>query len=102
MRFDNGEPSDDPIGGTFQFFLGAEIEQPVFEDIFSVVAFIDSGTVQDGIGFDEYRVSVGIGARFYIEALSSVPLAFDLGYPILKQDGDEEELFSFSLDLPFR
>jgi hypothetical protein len=31
-----------------------------------------------------------------------VPLAFDFGFPILDQDGDEDRIFSFSLDLPFR
>ncbi len=101
IRNDNGLPSDDPIGGTWLFFLGAEVEQPIYEDILSVVGFIDSGTVTFDPGLDDYRVSVGFGFRFYISALSPAPLALDFGFPILKQDDDEDRLFTFSIDLPF-
>ena len=101
IRNDNGLPSDDPVGGTWQFFLGAEVEQPVYEDILSVVAFIDAGTVSFNPGFDEFRAAVGVGIRFYVPALSPAPLAFDFGFPILKEDDDEERLFTFTIDLPF-
>jgi outer membrane protein insertion porin family len=102
VRNDNGEIGDDPVGGRFMFFLGAEVQQPVYEDIVSVVAFIDSGTVSEEIGFDEYRVSVGIGFRLTVAALSPAPLAFDFGIPILKEETDELQIFNFSLDIPFR
>ena len=92
---------DDPVGGTFLFFLGAEINQPIFEDVFSVVAFVDSGTVTNDPGFDDYRISAGFGLRFYVQALSPAPLAFDFGFPIVKQDGDASRLFTFTVDLPF-
>lgn len=101
IRNDNGFASDDPVGGTWQFFTGAEIEQPLYEDIFSIVAFIDAGTVTFDPGFDDFRVSVGFGIRFHVPALSPAPLAFDFGFPILKQDTDEERLFTFTVDLPF-
>jgi outer membrane protein insertion porin family len=101
IRNDNGMPSEDTVGGTWLFFAGAEIEQPVYEDIFSLVAFIDAGTVTNDPGFDEFRVAVGVGIRFYVPALSPAPLAFDFGFPILKEDDDEERLFTFSIDLPF-
>jgi len=101
IRNDNGLPSEDPVGGNWQIFLGAEIEQPIYEDIFSLVAFIDSGTVTFEPGFDEYRVSVGFGIRFYVPALSPAPLAFDFGFPILSEDTDDERLFTFTIDLPF-
>ena len=93
--------SDDSIGGNWLLFLGAEIEQPVYEDILSVVAFVDSGTVTFDPGLDDFRVAVGVGVRFYIPALSPAPLALDFGFPILKQDDDESRLFTFSIDLPF-
>ena len=96
-----GNPSPDPVGGTWSFFAGAEIRQPVFSDIFAVAAFIDSGTVTFDPGFEEYRVSVGVGIRLSIPQLSPAPLAFDFGFPIVKEDTDEERLFSFSIDLPF-
>ncbi len=100
IRNDNGLPSDDPIGGTYQFFLGAEIVQPIYEDMLAVVAFVDSGTVGFEPGFDEYRVSVGFGFRFSMPALSPAPLAFDFGFPVIKEDSDKSRLFTFSVDLP--
>jgi len=100
IRNDNGLPSPDSIGGTWQLFMGAEIEQPIYEEILSVVGFIDAGTVTFEPGLDDFRVAVGVGIRFYVPALSPAPLAFDLGFPILKQDTDETRLFTFSIDLP--
>jgi outer membrane protein insertion porin family len=102
IRNDNGQLGDDPVGGRFMFFLGAEVQQPIYEDIVSVVAFIDSGTVSEEVGFDEYRVSVGVGFRLTVAALSPAPLAFDFGIPILKEETDELQVFNFSLDIPFR
>ncbi len=101
IRNDNGQVGDDPVGGTWGFFTGVEINQPVWQDIVSVVGFVDTGTVTDEIGFDEYRVSAGLGLRIYVPAIGPVPLAFDFGFPILKEDGDRERVFSFSFDLPF-
>ncbi|HCT44552.1 MAG TPA: hypothetical protein DF699_05020, partial [Phycisphaerales bacterium] len=101
IRNDNGMQSDDPIGGNWLFFMGAEIEQPFYEDILSVVAFIDAGTVTFDPGFDDFRVAVGVGLRFYVPQLSPAPLALDFGFPILSEDLDEDRLFTFSIDLPF-
>ena len=101
IRADNGEPSDDPVGGLWSFFAGAEVKQPVFGDMVSVVGFVDSGTVLIEPGFEDYRVAVGLGLRLYIPQLSPFDLAFDFGFPIVKADGDEDQLFSFSIDLPF-
>lgn len=94
-------PSADPSGGNWAFFAGAEIEQPVFGDTISFVVFADSGTVTTKVGLDEYRVAVGLGMRLYIPQLGPAPLAFDFGFPIMKQDGDKTRSFSFALDLPF-
>ncbi len=102
IRNDNGLVGDDPIGGTFSFFAGAEVRQPVFEDIVSVVGFIDSGTVAGEPTLDNYRVSIGAGLRIYVPQLSPVPLAFDFGFPLLKEETDRRRVFSFSVDVPFR
>lgn len=101
IRNDNGQLGDDPVGGTWMLFTGMELRQPVYEDIFHVVGFVDAGTVSNEIGFEEYRVSVGFGLRFSIPQLSPAPIALDFGFPILKEDGDETRLFTFSVDLPF-
>lgn len=97
----DGTPSDDPVGGTFQFFAGAQIRQPVFENLISVVGFVDTGTVERGLGFESYRVSAGVGMRIFVAQLSPAPLAFDFGIPLISEEDDEEQVFSFSIDIPF-
>lgn len=101
IRNDTGTVGDDPVGGDWLFFFGAEYVHPIWQDTLSIATFVDTGTVTDEFGFDDYRVSVGIGLRLRFPALSPVPLAFDFGFPIRKGPGDEEQTFSFSLDLPF-
>jgi outer membrane protein insertion porin family len=94
-------PSNDPVGGLWLFSLGTQYEQPIFQNSFSGVAFIDSGTVTNDVGFDEYRVSVGIGIRLYIPQFGPAPLAFDFAVPLVKQESDETQVFSFSAEIPF-
>ena len=65
------------------------------------MAFIDSGTVTEDPGFDQYRVSVGFGVRLYIPQFGPAPLAFDFAFPVLKEDTDETQVFSFSAEIPF-
>jgi len=101
IRNDNGQPSEDTVGGNWLFFAGAEIRKPLLTELLSGVLFIDTGTVSEDISFSEYRVSVGFGFRIYVEALSQIPLAFDFGFPIMKEDTDDTSVFSFSIDLPF-
>ena len=101
IRNDNGQIGDDPVGGQFLFFLGAEVKQPLYDDFLAGVVFIDSGTTNKDIGLDPYRVSVGAGLRIVLPFLGQAPIAFDFGIPVLKDDGDREQIFSFSLDVPF-
>jgi outer membrane protein insertion porin family len=44
---------------------------------------------------------VGVGLRLKVSALSPVPLAFDFGFPIVKEDGDRSRIFTFNVDIPF-
>ena len=101
IRNDTGTLGDDPIGGNFSFFLGAELQQPIYEDIFALAFFVDTGTLNTDFSFDDYRVSTGLGFRVMVPGLSPVPLAFDFGFPLIKEDFDEERLFTFSIDVPF-
>jgi len=101
IRNDNGKPSDEPVGGEWLLFLGAQYEFPIFEEVFNGVLFVDSGTVTDEVGFDDYRAAVGFGLRLYVDAFGPVPIAFDFGFPILSEETDEEQLFSFSAEIPF-
>lgn len=102
IRNDTRTLGDEPVGGTWSFFAGAELEQPLWKDVISTVVFLDSGTVLNEPGIEQYRVSGGFGLRLYVQALGPIPLAFDFGFPITRQEGDEERVFTFSLDLPFK
>lgn len=102
IRNDNGEVAKLTVGGNFLFFLGAEVRKPLLTDILSGVVFIDSGTVDEDISLDHYRVSAGFGLRVYVAQLSPIPIAFDFGFPVVKEDTDEERFFTLSIDLPFR
>ncbi|MFM1824397.1 MAG: hypothetical protein RI967_2663 [Planctomycetota bacterium] len=93
--------ADEPIGGDWLFFAGLQYEQPLVQNSFSGVVFVDSGTVTEDVGFDQYRVAVGFGIRLYLPQFGPAPLAFDFAIPILKEDTDETEVFSFSAEIPF-
>jgi outer membrane protein insertion porin family len=101
IRADTLMPSDEPIGGDFLLFVGTQYEFPLLADALTGVVFVDSGTVTESPGFDPYRVSVGFGVRMTIPQFGPNPLAFDFAFPLLKDDSDEEQIFSFSVDLPF-
>lgn len=101
IRADSGEQGDDPVGGTWMFFAGSQYEFPLFGEMVTGVLFLDTGTVTDNVGFDDYRVSVGAGFRLYIPQFGPVPIAFDFGYPLLKQRGDDTQVLSFSAEFPF-
>ena len=65
------------------------------------VVFTDSGTVTNQVGFDEYRLSVGIGVRLFLPQLGPTPMAFDFAFPLMTGEYDETQVFSFSAELPF-
>lgn len=97
----DGSLTSDPVGGIFSFFWGPEIEKPIVDNLLAVTVFLDTGTVDEEVTFENYRISGGFGLRLYVEALSPAPLAFDFGFPILRQEGDRERVFSFKIDIPF-
>ncbi len=101
IRNDTGTLGEDPIGGTWSFFLGSQIVHPILEDTVAGVLFVDTGTVGNEVGLDDYRVSVGFGVRLYVPQISPAPIGFDFGFPILDQPTDESRLFTFFIDLPF-
>ena len=101
VKADTMTLGNDPVGGNWLFLFGVEYNFPIYQEIIRAVFFVDTGTVQEDFGFDEYRVSVGTGIRLKLPILGQAPFAFDLAYPILRQDSDQERLFSFSVALPF-
>ena len=101
IRNDTGLPGDDQVGGTWELFFGAEIQQPIFNENFRLVLFTDMGTITNRPGFDNWRLSVGTGLRVTVPALTPVPLAFDFGFPVLKEPTDDTRLFTFTVEVPF-
>ena len=96
-----GGARDIPIGGDWLLSLGAQYEFPLLDESMTGVFFLDTGTVTDDPGFDAYRVSLGGGFRLYIPQFGPTPLAFDFAVPVKKEDFDDSELFSFSVEFPF-
>lgn len=63
------------------------------------VVFSDFGTVEEDIGLDEFRASVGAGLRVTMPSMGPVPLAFDWTAPLVREDSDETRIFSFYVGL---
>jgi outer membrane protein insertion porin family len=91
----------DSIGGSRQLIFNHEIIFPIVQSLgLKGVIFFDAGnafTAAQGIDFDEMRMSAGAGVRW----LSPMgPLRIELGFPVRKFDGDEEQLVNFSFGAP--
>jgi outer membrane protein insertion porin family len=84
----------DPIGSDWLFLAGAEATVPLTLEVLSWLFFVDSGTVDSG----SYRVAVGTGIQILIpQWFGPVPMKFELGIPVMKDDDDETQVFSFSV-----
>ena len=84
------------IGGRFQATGTAEYMVPITaDDHFQVVAFTDFGTVENDVGLNDFRVSVGGGLRITVSALGPAPIALDWAVPVVREESDKTRLFSF-------
>lgn len=106
FRFRGAGPHDgeDPIGGKAMWLASAEYLFPVAEESLRGVLFVDTGSVAESWSSADItspRVSVGAGVRLVIPFLGDRPIAIDFGIPLLKQDGDETQLISFSFGSNF-
>ncbi|MDX1681514.1 MAG: outer membrane protein assembly factor BamA [Phycisphaeraceae bacterium] len=101
IRNDTGNVGSDPVGGDWMMLLGLEYNFPIYKDFVRGVVFADTGTVEDDLGLNDYRVSLGTGVRLKLPFFGSAPFALDIAVPIVKEETDEERLFSFDLALPF-
>ena len=82
------------LGGTFMFLNSIEYQIPILaSDSLYFVTFVDSGTVESTIGIRDYRVAAGFGFRIAIPALGPVPLAIDFGFPIVRTQSDQTQVF---------
>jgi outer membrane protein assembly complex protein YaeT len=90
--------NDIAVGGNFMLLNSLEYQIPIMaNDKIWLVAFCDSGTVESSMEIKDYRVALGFGVRFVVPMLGPVPIALDFGFPIVKAQGDKEQVFSFWL-----
>jgi outer membrane protein insertion porin family len=88
------------VGGNFMLLNSLEYQIPIkANDHLYAVAFVDSGTVEQGLRITDYRVSVGFGLRITVPMMGPVPIALEFGFPIVKAPNDQQQLFSFYVGL---
>ncbi|RME76112.1 MAG: outer membrane protein assembly factor BamA, partial [Planctomycetota bacterium] len=109
------QADDEPIGGRVRAVGTLEYSFPIIPgfdesyasfwrgDFLRGVLFVDAGNVESRVRdftFDDMRVSVGFGLRVKVP-LFPQPVAFDFGFALRDQPGDDREVFSFSIGTPF-
>jgi len=84
----------DPIGSDWLLLASAEVVVPLVSENFGVLFFADSGAIDSG----GYRASVGAGIQILIpQWFGPVPMRFELAAPVMKDDEDVTQAFSFSI-----
>ncbi|MCF6157800.1 MAG: outer membrane protein assembly factor BamA [wastewater metagenome] len=89
----------DQIGGNILMLINTEYLIPIYQDVVRAAVFVDSGKVDRAvrdINFDRFRVSAGVGLRLSIPFLGRSTISIDYGIPIIKEDEDDTESFSFN------
>ncbi|MCF6155239.1 MAG: outer membrane protein assembly factor BamA [Candidatus Brocadia sp.] len=89
----------DQIGGDILLLLNAEYLVPIYRDIIRAAVFVDSGKADEAISdisFDHFRLSTGLGLRLSIPFLGRSTISLDYAIPVIKEDGDETQSFSFN------
>ena len=92
---------DDPVGGDFMVFAGAEYTFPLVAESLRGVFFFDTGTVESDFSISAYRAAVGFGLRWQIPFFGPMPINLNFAYPVAKDDNDDTQVFSFSLGWVF-
>ncbi len=84
------------VGGEWLALGSVEYMLPMMaNETIHGVAFTDFGTVEQDVGFDEFRITAGLGLRITVPAMGPAPLAFDFAWPVTKNEEDDTRLFSF-------
>lgn len=102
-----GAGTDEAVGGDTMLFAGTEYTFPLIggtrpdESQIRGVFFLDSGTVEEEFEVTTYRISAGFGIRWTVPFFGPIPISMDFGFPLNKDDEDEEQVFSFSLGWTF-
>jgi outer membrane protein insertion porin family len=93
-----GGPSDEPIGSEWVILGNAEVAIPLGNETFSWLFFSDAGMIDDG----GPRWSVGTGIQIKIpQFFGPVPMRLEVAAPLMKEDEDDTQAFSFSVGALF-
>lgn len=92
---------DNNIGGDSLLTISGEYSFPLYGDNVRGLVFLDTGTVEDGLGFGKWRAAAGAGVRLVIDLLGPLPMEFAVGVPVLSESDDTEQVFSFSIGRAF-
>jgi outer membrane protein insertion porin family len=83
-------------GGDFLLLNSLEYQVPILaNDNLYAVFFCDTGTVEEQVEIKDYRVSVGMGLRVVVPMMGPVPIALDVGFPLVRGPEDNTQVFSF-------
>jgi len=94
LASDGSGRREDPIGSDWIFLANAEISIPLEVENLSVLFFVDSGTIDSG----GYRAAVGTGMQILVpQWFGPVPMRFEFATPMMKDDDDNRQVFSFSI-----
>ena len=89
------------VGGDFILLSGGEYSFPLYGKNFRGVTFVDMGTVEERLEITDWRVSVGFGLRIQVDFFGPVPIVFDFGFPLVKGDDDDTQVFNFAFGASF-
>ena len=93
-----GGADNDPVGSDWAVVGNAEVSVPLGNETFSWLFFTDAGMIDDG----GMRASVGTGIQILIpQVFGPVPMRLELAAPLLKEEEDETQAFSFSMGALF-
>jgi outer membrane protein assembly complex protein YaeT len=90
-----------PVGGNFILLTGGEYSFPLYGKTFRGVLFLDMGTVEEGFEISSWRAAAGFGLRVQVDFFGPVPIVFDFGFPIAKQDDDDTRILNFAFGASF-
>src|SRR3989339_827437 len=93
------EKTGDQVGGEILVVMNTEYLVPIYKDIIRAAVFVDTGKADEkvrDINFDHFRLSTGVGLRLNVPFLGRSTIAIDYGIPVVKEEGDEIQAFSFN------
>jgi len=93
------EKTGDQIGGDLLIVMNAEYLVPIYKDVLRAAVFVDTGKADEkvsDINLEHFRLSTGVGLRVNIPFLGRSTIAIDYGIPVIKEEGDEIQAFSFN------